>query len=204
LKAVRTAGPVIFTVSLIAVLEMFFSWNRQWFIDDGPVENFQVLLLLCVSAVFFYRYRENDHPRFKPFYLFFTIVFLVTALEELNYFQQVFGFENPLIIDKINNQKEFNLHNIDFLGFELETLMMQAVVFWVFLSLWKRGGQFTGNRIPLFEKGFSAALIVALIYYYLSLTIFDLLYPHEEIGETVFYSLFLWFVCRKRLVSNMK
>ena len=53
----------------------------------------------------------NLTKSFRSVIVFFSFVFFVIAMEEVSWFQRVFGFETPRIL-AANIQKEMNLHNL--------------------------------------------------------------------------------------------
>jgi hypothetical protein len=67
-----------------------------------------------VIGTAFVRFR-NGMNRYEKVYIALTaLFFFVCAGEEISWGQRVFGFETPEKVREINEQDEFNLHNISF------------------------------------------------------------------------------------------
>lgn len=78
--------------------------------DEDRVFEWLTCLFFATSSVFFFLTLIKTR---NLFYLIFAIVFLFGAGEEISWGQRVLGFETPETVNKINVQKEFNLHNIE-------------------------------------------------------------------------------------------
>jgi hypothetical protein len=81
--------------------------------EDGAIEYSGFLLFLTTGILLlaaFFRYRK-----IKPVYLLVAaaIIFILAAGEEISWGQRIFGFGTPDEVSSINDQHEFNLHNID-------------------------------------------------------------------------------------------
>ena len=86
----------------------FFNfWNENGFIET--VQVILVLSALILSVNFFFKSRIKIE---KFFILFFSIGLFYYFGEEISWGQHYFYFKTPDILIDLNNQKEFNLHNI--------------------------------------------------------------------------------------------
>lgn len=82
-------------------------WN-----ENGFVETLQVIFLLCtiyMSTILSFK----SKIQFEKFFLI-TITFALFYYlgEEISWGQHYLNFKTPELLNEINNQKEFNLHNI--------------------------------------------------------------------------------------------
>ena len=67
-----------------------------------------------ITAFCTLRFRRKM-SRLALFYIFMTgLFFFVCAGEEVSWGQRIFGFKTPEDVLKVNEQKEFNLHNLKF------------------------------------------------------------------------------------------
>ena len=78
--------------------------------EDGPLENLATLLTLGAGMLFGVAYIRHKHQR--P-YLFLALAFLMLFVffEEISWGQRFFGLDTPDTFERINAQKELNLHN---------------------------------------------------------------------------------------------
>ena len=86
--------------------------------EDGLVEFLGFFFLLFAGgyliAASFTRFIEKKRGVLGGIILLVLgLVFFLTAFEEISWGQRIFGFETPSDIVQINNQSEFNFHNID-------------------------------------------------------------------------------------------
>ena len=78
--------------------------------EDGPLENMATLLTLGGGLLFGSAYIRHKHQR--P-YLFIALAFLMLFVffEEISWGQRFLGLDTPDTFERINAQKELNLHN---------------------------------------------------------------------------------------------
>ena len=108
-------------------------WEYKIWIENGLIENLQAIILgfTIFYLISFYR------KLFKFSYLKIFILLEILGLsffffEEISWGQHFIGFSTPNFLSDINNQNEFNLHNISNLFNELP----KALVFiWCGLSV---------------------------------------------------------------------
>ncbi|MCK5707926.1 MAG: hypothetical protein KAI43_09750 [Candidatus Aureabacteria bacterium] len=89
--------------------------------EDGMVEYLGSISFLIASIIFFSLYfkdkEKNDFILFKTkknvFYLLLGLAFFFAFAEEISWGQRIFNFGTPEIMDEINRQSEFNIHNIN-------------------------------------------------------------------------------------------
>lgn len=87
--------------------------------EDGPLETLTAILFivssfLIFSAAVFHRRQSADHRKVVAVFLVgIAIVFLFFGLEEISWGQRLFGWSTPAILERINDQGELNVHNLD-------------------------------------------------------------------------------------------
>ena len=106
------------TSSLLLVLDYR---TYLWLIDEsGPSEWLGAMACLLAAVFFFVSYVRFPEtvPAFSrwternPFVLALGLGSALLFLEEISWGQRLFGFETPALWSEINQQNEFNLHNI--------------------------------------------------------------------------------------------
>jgi len=89
-------------------------YKNLW-IENGLVENLQLILLISAIMLIIYSIIKFNLKKNKIFYYFLIVKFLGLSFvffEETSWLQHFLSFKTPDIIENINYQKEFNLHNI--------------------------------------------------------------------------------------------
>ena len=89
-------------------------YNNLW-IENGLVENLQLILLILAIIPIIYSIIKYNLKKNKIFYYFLIVKFLGLSFvffEETSWLQHFLSFKTPDLIENINYQKEFNLHNI--------------------------------------------------------------------------------------------
>lgn len=76
--------------------------------EDGIVEYMTFISFLVAFFLFLRTYLINKNI----FYLLLAIVFFLGAGEEISWGQRIFNFSTPEVLEEVNVQKEFNIHNI--------------------------------------------------------------------------------------------
>lgn len=92
-----------------------------------------------LSIIAYYRSMRSPftmtHTFFKKLsYLGLAFFFILSAGEEISWGQRIFKFENPSIINEINYQEEFNLHNMKY--FQGEESLIPFSLSQVFTLIW--------------------------------------------------------------------
>jgi len=90
-------------------------------VEDGFYQNLGALLFLLAAIAFFvlaarpklYRF-ENKNKKYteRLYFLSLAILFVFAFGEEISWGQRIFDYATPEAIKEINEQDEFNLHNI--------------------------------------------------------------------------------------------
>ncbi|MDY0196962.1 MAG: hypothetical protein RBR68_04020 [Tenuifilaceae bacterium] len=130
-------------------------------------------IMICLTA---FNQLKKSERLLGAFLLFAGIVFIITAFEEISWGQRIIGFETQEKLKIINDQDEFNFHNIDKKFFD--RLVEKAVILFVFFStimLFTKKNRLWGIKLPDVYLTLAFALIpfyhqynqVALDFYHL-------------------------------------
>ncbi len=93
--------------------------------ENSPVEllSFLIFLLAGIYGIrFSFRIKSKIKLIHFTFYLFFSVVLVFIAMEEISWGQWFFHFETPEAWQKINAHEETNLHNLKGLSEKTEIL----------------------------------------------------------------------------------
>jgi len=104
-----TGITVFIAVSLLD--EALVSFLTQ---EDGIVETFSAAFYVigCFICLVYMGQKKQVHR----FWLIFWCVFCFLCFgEEISWFQRIFKYDNPVFAEGVNQQNEFNLHNLFFL-----------------------------------------------------------------------------------------
>ena len=117
----------VFLVLLVFAVYLIFLLDNKTVLrlthEDGLIETFGAIVFLISSAGFSLAYfrsscSQNDHisqigrARKNIFYLLLSFFFLLAFLEEISWGQRIFDFKTPAMIERVNSQKEINIHNL--------------------------------------------------------------------------------------------
>lgn len=82
--------------------------------EDRLVEwlTFAAFLLAAVSGAAVLGHFRRMPPPARAYLAFLALFFLVCAGEEISWGQRILGFETPPMVREVNEQGEFNLHNL--------------------------------------------------------------------------------------------
>tara|TARA_B100000941_G_scaffold274862_1_gene236317 strand:- start:119 stop:856 length:738 start_codon:yes stop_codon:yes gene_type:complete len=80
--------------------------------ENGFVETFQVIFILSALLVIIYSLKKTKTKIEKRILLIIGLGLFYYLGEEISWGQHYLNFNTPVILKNINNQKEFNLHNI--------------------------------------------------------------------------------------------
>ncbi|MEZ0261548.1 MAG: hypothetical protein ACAH80_11095 [Alphaproteobacteria bacterium] len=105
--------------SILAYAAIFFASGKEAaansLLEDGPFENFQVLLVggaFLVGAYILARMPPRHTPWLLGWVLLTTLASLFIAGEEISWGQRLIGWATPEGWADINTHKETNLHNL--------------------------------------------------------------------------------------------
>ena len=90
-------------------------WYNYIWIENGLVENLQLILLFSSIILIFFSLTKIKLKKFKIFKYFLILKLLGLSFiffEETSWMQHFLLYKTPSVIENINYQKEFNLHNI--------------------------------------------------------------------------------------------
>jgi hypothetical protein len=109
-----------------------------WLIrEEHPIELAGALSLLaaCIACLLLWRRVADDErwPRLRRLSLLaLAALFFFGFGEEISWGQRIFGLATPESIKEANSQDELNVHNLDLLGFNSDSLFQ---VFWLVLGV---------------------------------------------------------------------
>jgi hypothetical protein len=91
--------------------------------EDGIVEMFTAISYFLTACLLFYLFiiSKSDNNKYflrtkrNLFFLFFGLLCILFAGEEISWGQRIFNIENPDFFQKYNRQHELNLHNLSIL-----------------------------------------------------------------------------------------
>lgn len=121
---------VIFIFPLVFYLftEIFRTIDEESYLDfrdeDGIVEYLTVVFYLIASYLSFLiaKFYSGKYRGRKLFYLMISALCFFIAMEEISWGQRIIGFKSPHFFAEYNNQSEFDIHNFEFVDFDLSSL----------------------------------------------------------------------------------
>ena len=121
------------------------------------------------------------------------------AAEEISWGQRLFAFKPPAMFLELNDQQEFNAHNLlhneDFLGFKVQSEDLVAAVTILYGVLWAFLARFLLQRRPALGRWFSATGPPLLLSpWFVAVALTEFTHPFSFVSETtelVFGLLFL-------------
>lgn len=105
--------------------ELYYTYTEE----DGYIEYFTAFFLLATSVLCFYKASLSGGKLPKLFFYTAFVIFFFGFGEEISWGQRIFGFETPANLEKVNAQKEFNLHNTHLDGINLNKLIFGKVLY---------------------------------------------------------------------------
>ncbi len=96
--------------------------------EDGLIENLQILML---GMAIFYSWRIFSLKNLSYRKIFFVVASILSVIlcEEISWGQRIINFEAPKIFLAHNVQQEFNFHNLSFIIYKNNTIMMGLMLF---------------------------------------------------------------------------
>lgn len=141
-------GYIIFSFILVYNKSLYTEISYE----DRLVEYLGSLFLLvagfflCLTA---YNQLKKRDRLLGSFILFVGVIFIIAAFEEISWGQRIIGFDTPEKIEVVNDQDEFNFHNIDKRFFD--RLLDRAIILFVFFStlmLFIKKDKLWGIKLP--------------------------------------------------------
>jgi uncharacterized membrane protein YidH (DUF202 family) len=87
-------------------------YNGEGFIEF--IEAVFWLAAFIIIVLLFKRCKKHNYvPTEKYWYIFFVVFFFIAFGEEISWGQHLFKFETPEMLESVNRQKEFNVHNLN-------------------------------------------------------------------------------------------
>lgn len=102
-------------------------WYNYIWIENGLVENLQLILLFFTIILIIFSIIKINLKKFKVFKYFLILKLLGLSFiffEETSWLQHFLLYETPSVIENINYQKEFNLHNISRIFNEIPKILV--------------------------------------------------------------------------------
>jgi hypothetical protein len=96
-------------VTFASIPAMNGEWALRLSAEDSFYENLTAIFFLAASLICFLVYRRNHNV----WYLLLSIFLFMGFGEEISWGQRIFGFSTPEVVDKLNVQHEFNIHNLE-------------------------------------------------------------------------------------------
>lgn len=121
-------GAIIISLLYVAVGIYVFDAQQLVVIneEDGVIEYATALLFLtCSVASMILAFRFHGRKAYVIVHGLFAIGFFLCFGEEISWGQRILNFGTPAIVDKVNVQRELNLHNL--LGYFADHLFILAV-----------------------------------------------------------------------------
>jgi hypothetical protein len=90
--------------------------HRNYFQGEDRIIEWLTFSFFCAASILSFLilvYRNTMAKLAIWYFIFMGIFLLVCAGEEISWGQRILGFETPQNIEVINEQKEFNLHNLE-------------------------------------------------------------------------------------------
>jgi len=101
---------------------VYEGWDPKIWNENGLVETMQAIILfftICYLLFFLSKLKNENYPTIKIFLILEILGLSYFFLEEISYGQHIIGYNTPDYFLDLNNQKEFNFHNISNLFNEL-------------------------------------------------------------------------------------
>ncbi|MFO0792823.1 MAG: hypothetical protein U0586_02050 [Candidatus Brocadiaceae bacterium] len=117
----KNTGIFLMVVSCYAIFCLDEDSIRRLLKEDGLVEYAGAFCFLAAAGLFFASYVRSSGSgnnfawlctRRNIFYLFLGVFFFVAFGEEISWGQRIFHMTNGELFNKINKQKEMNIHNL--------------------------------------------------------------------------------------------
>ncbi len=133
-KALSRLSIILIPVLLI-VFAIIYKTNSRFYIyltrEDNLVEwvTFVLLFLTGVlSLIIAIQIRKNQGPYFW-FFLIFSILCILSSLEEISWGQRILGIKSPEFFLKGSDQREINIHNV------IQKWAKNLSIFWITYDL---------------------------------------------------------------------
>ncbi len=194
-------------VLLLLVVSLYFGltdgnyFNASFAKEDGFIETLTALLLFMISVLQFSRFlklRKQKTLLWSLGTMFFVIIFLFGAGEEISWGQRIFDIETGDYFKQNNLQNETNIHNLKIGGVKINTLIFGKLftiglaIYLIFSPIFYKKyraikNMIDGFAIPLPKLHNMAAFILATLVIVL---IPDSVDRKWEVYELVFGALF--------------
>lgn len=129
---------MVAVLALWAVLATRFGGDgtvlERWTAEGGVFENTTVVFLFVLAAGCWLAAWRGPIASQQRLILFaIGAIVLLGAMEEVSWGQRLVGFETPVALDRLNDQGEFNLHNV--LDSEIFSALVHTPVYVFFIYL---------------------------------------------------------------------
>lgn len=152
-------GYIIFSLILVYDKTLYTEISNE----DQFVENLGFLFLLVTGVVLCLKAYNQIKKRYRlpgSFLMFVGVVFIIASFEEISWGQRIIGFDTHEKLKIINDQDEFNFHNINKKFFD--RLVDRSVILFVFFSaimLFLKKDRLWGIKLPDIYLTLTFALI---------------------------------------------
>lgn len=156
--------------------------------EDGVLEGATAIFYFAASGLFIY---VCSRERFRNVWCWgYALLFFVVAAEEVSWGQRLFGFGTPEMMQRVNVQDEFNLHNLA--GIHDKSRMLGLIVLFVMCVLLpatyyvipRLRALYQRLRLPVYPLGAVSVYFIATAFMaYPRLVLGRIIQNLDEVGE---------------------
>lgn len=198
-----------FSVLLISMLVKLMPFDAfvGFASEDGPIEYFQVAILLATFALSSYQSWQNykiKNTRKSLVFALLSLGILFVTLEEISWGQRIFDWQTPESLSEINVQNETTIHNIGILN-------NLQLVGYIFICL--AGSLISGlqklqpkifRKIPQPPQSAFFLYFIPLVFYVWYVVFNIQIHLWAEVMEVIFYSGVLVWIANLDKIKPLK
>lgn len=178
--------------------------------EDMIIENFQMLIYLFSSIVFFRLALIQRSSRY--WYFFYGLLLFFLAGEEVSWGQRLMVIETPVIWAQNNIQQETNIHNLRSIQGHIRALgiIFVSMVCWAIPLLHRYSPTvariFRRFEFPVFPMGAASIMLVSMLFMVLARILGDgqAVYSFDEVGELWMAFAFFVFAVGERIAFHRR
>lgn len=125
--------PVVYYLLFLLILVGYWfiyavnpEWHAEWLQDeDHLIEwlTFMAFFMAFVFMAFVLQFHRKMNRWELAYFSGITLFCFVCAGEEISWAQRIIGFDTPEVLLEVNEQNEFNLHNLNFKHIHPQTIV---------------------------------------------------------------------------------